>query len=154
MSGRYKESSGLRKIVWANHDSSTASFNLLETASTTQSYTANFETNPFEVPAGNHINLLRRGGHHPMLAYLVTERTKFGGDSNPTVQHLLDEISGSYDTPTASDPPFVTQPSTVTMTWWPVQEVCRRVKMKVTTQATGQFELQNVGFVFQSEAGA
>jgi hypothetical protein len=107
------------------------------------------------VPAGNHINEMRKPAHHPMLSYLLLERTKFSGDTEPTVAYRLDEINGAFTNVVAVDPPFIAQRTSYRHNWYPIQQVCQRVQMKITmANESKKFEVQNIGFVFQPEAGA
>lgn len=106
------------------------------------------------IPAGNHINELRKWALSPILSYFILERTKFGGDTDPTVTYRLDEFSGSATTATGYDPPYLAQHSSYYEKWYPVQVVCKRAQLIITGTGGQQLELQNIGFVFQPEAGA
>jgi hypothetical protein len=112
-------------------------------------------TNLIEVPAGNHLNMLRVPGHHPMLSYFILDRTKFAADTAVTVEYRLDEFSGASTAVTGVDPPYVIQSTSYNTLWYPIQKVCRRVQFTVFKAALNEnLEIQNLGFVFQSEAGA
>jgi hypothetical protein len=118
-------------------------------------YQAYFTTNLLDLPAGNHVNLLRQPGHHPMLSYVKLERTKFTSDNDPTVSYRLDEFSGDLTTATSYDPPFIAQRSSYKIHWFPVQVVCQRVQVKALVGAVNQaFEVQTLGLIFTPEAGA
>jgi hypothetical protein len=112
-------------------------------------------TNLVKVPAGNHLNALREPGHHPMLSYLVLDKTG-GYGTDVTVQYRAGEFSGAQTTVTATDVPYETQHTSYKTHWYPIQKIIQRVQMTINkTPATAEAtEIQNIGFVFQSEAGA
>ncbi len=158
--GRLKESDPNEYLVVLTWNGSSSSLCYLDLGIRTdapggQTYAPSFTTNLFTVPPGNHINQIRQPAHHPVVSYLVVERTKFANDTDPTISYRLDEFSGSFTTAALVDPPFITQSTSHRLHWCPIQKVCKRVQMKVSkTAADEQFEIQNVGFVFQSESGA
>jgi hypothetical protein len=118
-------------------------------------YTAEATTNLLDLPSGNHVNMLRQPGHHPMLSYLKVERTKFTGDTTPTVAYRLDEFSGALTTGTATPPPFMSQRASYNTLWYPVQVVSQRVQVKITSAAENKpFEIQTFAAVFSPESGA
>jgi len=82
------------------------------------------------------------------------ERTKFAGDTNPTVSVRLDEFSGTTTTLNPSNPPYITQRSSYNVHWYPVQKVCQRIQLLVSTTGSDRFELQTIGFIFQPGLGA
>lgn len=106
------------------------------------------------IPAGNHINELRKWALSPILSYFILERTKFVSDTDPTLAYRLDEFSGSTTSATGYDPPYLAQHSSYYEKWYPVQMVCKRAQLTITGTGGQQLELQNIGFVFQPEAGA
>lgn len=155
--GRLKESDPNDYLVVMTWDGTTSALAVLDLNIKTDlgtAYAASFTTNLFTVPPGNHINQVRQPAHHPMLSYLVVERTKFAGDTDPTIEYRLDEFSGPFNSAVLQEPPFITQPSSHSLHWCPVQKVCKRVQLKVSKTAVDEsFEIQNLGFVFMSEAG-
>ncbi len=158
-----RETDVKRQFVAALHEGS--SFNVTEwdevsntdrlpvTAANT--FAVDFQTNPFRVSAGNHLNVLREPAHHSVLAFLQVERKAFSGDADPTVAYRLDEISGSFTNVTGVDPPYVAQTTTIINKWFPVQLTCRRAALSVTKAAEDKsFEIQGLSFIFQPEAGS
>jgi hypothetical protein len=157
-SGLYRENDANTYLIAAIQNGSTTATTVLheneyKNHSTTFSGFATISAQA--VPAGNHINDLRKRAHNPMLSYLVLERTKFDSDTEPTVSYRLDEITGAFTNVTAQPPPYLAQATTYRINWYPIQEVCQRVYMKLTLNNEERaFEAQNLGFVFQPEAGA
>jgi len=124
-------------------------------ASTPVSFALNGETNLFRVKQGNHVHTLRVPAAYPVLAGLLTERTKFASDTVPTIEFRLDEFSGSFTTATeAPTPPYLVQRTSYNIGWYPVQKMAQRVSMKISKTALAEkFELQSLGFVWNPEAG-
>jgi hypothetical protein len=90
-----------------------------------------------------------------MLSYLITERTRFIGDQEPSILYRLDEFSGALTTATPQDPLYVPQHTSWSLKWYPIQQVTQRVQMKIMQNPSAySFEMQNIGFVFQPTAGA
>jgi hypothetical protein len=145
--GLMKDVSGVWKVATLNPD--------VNIDGTSSPFAAYFTTSLLDLPAGNHVNLLRQPGHHPMLSYLKLERTKFSSDTDPTVTYRLDEFSGDLTTATSTDPPFLTQRTSYKIHWYPIQQVCQRVQVKATVGSVDQkFEVQTLGLIFTPEAGA
>lgn len=155
--GRLSESDPRKHFIAINWNGSTGKLAVLDTDTATDAgtgYTPAFTTNLFTVPAGNHINELRKHGHFPVISYLLTERTKFTSDHDPAVTYRLDEFSGSTTAAVSTDPPFGSQRASHTDAWYPIQQACQRVQLALTGTSGERLEVQNVGFVFMSEAGA
>lgn len=160
VSGRLDESNTKKKLVIATTDGSAAKVGVLDPDAETDqiaggdvNFALDFTTNLFTVPAGNHVNLLRRPAHVGSLAYLILERTKFGGDTDPTVEFRLDDFAGSFTAAMGVDPPQRDQSTSFIQKWYPIQEATHRVQMKVSkTSSAEKFELQTIGFVFQPDA--
>jgi hypothetical protein len=108
-----------------------------------------------KVPAGNHLNALREPAHHPMLSYMIVEKTG-GYSTDVTVQYRLNEFSGSQTTVAATDSPFQVQSTSYKTHWYPIQKVMHRAQLTISKSpvAADSTEIQNIGFVFQPEAGA
>ncbi len=157
VSGRYRETDNNKKLVFFSAYTGTFYLAFLDTAVSTDlggSYVVDGTFNLFAVPAGNHINERRKWAATPQIAYLVTERTKFASDTEPTVEYRLDEFSGTMTTGVAKDPPFSTQHSSYIVKYYPIEKAVQRVQLKFSKTAVNEnFELQNIGFVFQPEAG-
>ncbi len=161
--GQYKETDTQKKLVFltwnAQAGTPVGSLALLDTTIRTDApaaaaYVCDATINLVGVPAGNHINALRKWAATPMISYLVTERTKFASDTEPTVEYRLDEFSGTLTTGTAFAPPFSAQHSSYYVIYYPINKAVQRVQVKLSKTAVNQFfELQNVGFVFDPEAG-
>jgi len=156
--GRLRENDARNHLVCTTWDLATARLCVLDFdafSNLDQAYAPTFTTNLFMVPSGNHINALRQPAHHPMLSFLMTERTKFTGDIDPVLQYRLDEFSGTIYTGTPKDPPFIKQRDSYNVKWYPVQQVVQRAQIKISkAYVTEKFEIQTLGFVFQSEAGS
>jgi hypothetical protein len=126
------------------------------------SVTGTATTSLLDLPAGNHVNLLRQPGHHPMLSYIKLEHLEGAAETlpytaagEPTLQYRLDEVSGSWTTGTSYAPPFMSQRSSYKTRWYPIQQVVQRVQIKVTyTGTTGLGDIQTLGLIFTPEAGA
>jgi hypothetical protein len=110
-------------------------------------------TSLMDIPAGNHVNLLRQPGHHPMLSFLKLEHTATG--AVPTVEYRLDEFAGAWTAGTAENPPFIAQRSSYKTWWYPIQQVVQRVQMKISFPPSNTFDdIQTLGAVFTPESGA
>ena len=161
MSGKIDESTSKNILMVATDDATGPRIGLFdedqqadELATGDAGFAIQATTNTFEIPAGNHVNLLRVGGHHPEVAYLQTTRTKFSSDTDVTVKYRLNEISGSLTTVTKTDPPYQAASTTIDIGWYPIKKVGQRVSMDLSkTLDTEKFELQEIGFVWQPEAG-
>jgi hypothetical protein len=157
-SGRVFENDQNTYLVVATWDGTTGAVATLDLTSFSDlgvAYDFDCTTNLFNIPAGNHVNQINRPAEHPMLSYLLTERTKFTGDTDPTVSYRLDEFSGALTTVGAQDPLYVPQHTSWNLNWYPIQQVTQRVQMKIAmTSNAHSFELQNIGFIFQPTAGA
>jgi len=155
--GRLRESDQNEYLVCLTWDGETSRLAVLDFDSRTDlgvPYTWDITTNLFTVPAGNHINALRQPAHRPMVAYITTERTKFAGDNEPAVSYRLDEFAGGMTAGIAQDPPFSEQHESYIEKWYPLAEVAHRVQVRISGAADGRkVEIQNIGLVFQSEAG-
>jgi hypothetical protein len=163
VAGQYKESDTQKKLVFftwnAQAETPIGYLALLDTAICTDSpsataYVVDATINLVGVPAGNHINMLRKWAATPMISYLVVERTKFASDTEPTVEYRLDEFSGTLTTGTAFAPPFSAQHSSYYVMYYPINKAAQRVQVKLSKTAVNHFfEWQNLGFVFDPEAG-
>ena len=155
--GRFNKNDMRPYLLCATWNGSQSALGVLDPAATTDNgltYSVNITTNLFRVPAGGHLHQLSAPAYAPMLAYVVMERTKFAGDTNPTVSVRLDEFSGTTTTLTPSNPPYITQRSSYNVHWYPIQKVCQRIQLLVSTTGSDRFELQTIGFIFQPGLGA
>lgn len=154
--GRIRETDQQKHLIVATWNGTTAKISVLDTSYLSDvgtNFTPAFTTNLFTLPAGNHINELRRPAHVPLLAYLMVERTKFTSDTDPTVAYRLDEFSGSTTTVTATDPPYLTQHTSYKDHWYPIDLATERAQLSLTGTGGQALEIQNIAFAFQSEAG-
>lgn len=121
-------------------------------------------TNLFSLAAGwgAHTSLINAPAVTPHISYLVTERTKFSGDTDPTVSYRLDEFNIS---PFVDNPAFTTvapfgplyEPQHVSYSkeMYPIEQACHRVQLSITKPGVNEgFEYQNIGFIFNPSAGA
>jgi hypothetical protein len=155
--GRRTENIMNRELIVAHYDGTTSKLAVLDfdtLADVGTNFTPSAVINLATVPSGNHINELRKWAHAPMLSYFIIERTKIASDTDPTVAYRLDEFSGSTTAATAFDPPYEAQHTSYIEKWYPVQQVAKRVQISITGTGGQRIELQNIGFVYQSEAGA
>jgi hypothetical protein len=155
--GRYRSDDMRPYLLCATWDGAQSTLGILDPDATTDngaSYTVSITTNLFRVPAGNQLNTLNKPAYTPVLMYVMMERTKFVGDSNPTVSIRLDEFSGPATALTPSNPPYITQRSSYNVHWYPVQKVCQRIQLLVSKTGADRFEIQTLGFIFQPGLGA
>jgi hypothetical protein len=92
-----------------------------------------------------------------MVSYAIMERTKKTGDSDPVMKYRLDEFGSvsPFTTGTGYPPPYAVQHASYNALWYPIQLVGQRIQLSVTNpSAANELVIQNLGFVFQSEAGA
>jgi hypothetical protein len=157
-SGRFIENDQNTYLVVATWDGTTGGIATLDLGAFIDmgvGYEFDCTTNLFNIPAGNHVNQINRPAEHPMLSYLITERTRFTGDQEPSILYRLDEFSGALTTATPQDPLYVPQHTSWSLKWYPIQQVTQRVQMKIMQNPSAySFEMQNIGFVFQPTAGA
>jgi len=104
-----------------------------------------FTLNPLGVPAGYQLNEVNRPGRVFRISYVLLEKDPV---SNPTVQYLVNEISGSFKTATPTDPPYLYPTTTTKQVWYPIEELAYRVKLRVS--GSGPFALDSIGLVFRS----
>jgi len=152
--GRLRETDWNQYLVVLTWDGTTSYLTILDFAVQSDlgtAYTWDLTTNLFTVPSGNHVNAVRQPAVRPMVGYITTERTKFSGDSDPMVSYRLDEFSGAMTAVTGVDPLFSSQHASYVEKWYPIDKVAYRVQMKI--EGTGKADIQNIGFVFQPEAG-
>jgi hypothetical protein len=157
--GRVSESDNNKHLVVMTWDGATAKIGVLDPAffqdtTGTNQLTPSATTNLFAVPNGNHVNPLNNPVRVPIISYLITERTKFTSDTDPTVNMRLDEFSGAFTALTAFDPAYNIQRASFNTKWWPIEQAAQRVQLQVNKAAANEaFELQNLGFVFKPDAG-
>ena len=154
--GRLRETDPQKHLIVMTWDGTTSKLAVIDTTYLSDvgtNFTPSATINLTTVPAGNHINELRKWAHVPMLSYFIIERTKFASDTDPTVTYRLDEFSGSATSVTGQDPPYLAQHASYYEKWYPVQKVCKRAQLLVSGTGGQKFELQNIGFAFQSEGG-
>jgi len=155
--GRLRESVQQEYLIAMRYDGTNSALMYLDSAFVSDAgtnFTPSFTTNLFSLPSGNHINELRKPAHTPILAYFMLERTKFVSDTDPTVAYRIDEFSGATTSVTATDPPYLAQHTSYKDHWYPVGLACERAQLSVTGTGGQQFEIQNISFAFNSEAGA
>jgi hypothetical protein len=112
------------------------------------------QLNLFDIPAGNHINLMRKIAHTPQLNSIVIERTKFSADTDPTVKFRLDDFSGAWTTGVLNAPHVTPNAASYVAHWVSVNEMAKRAQVQITLADEDKgFELQNVGFAWEPQAG-
>jgi hypothetical protein len=120
--------------------------------------TPTIQTNLFGINAGwgGHESVINAPAVTPVISYMVTERTKFASDTDPTVSYRLDEFNTvAFTSVPAQGPLFEVQHTSYWQELYPIQQVCRRVQINITKPAVNEgFEYQNIGFVFDASAGA
>jgi hypothetical protein len=157
--GRVSESDSNKHLVVLTWDGSTAKLGVLDPAffqdtTGTNQLAPSATTNLFNVPNGNHVNPVNNPVRTPIIAYLLTERTKFTSDTDPTVNMRLDEFSGAFTALTAFAPTYRAQHTSFNTKWWPIEQAAQRVQLQVSKVAANEaFELQTLGFVFKPDAG-
>lgn len=157
--GRVSETDSNKHLVILTWDGATAKLGVLDPAffqdtTGTNQAAPSVTTNLFYVPNGNHVNPVNNPVRTPVISYLMTERTKFNSDTDPTVNMRLDEFSGAFTALTANDPTYRTQRTSFNTKWYPIEQAAQRVQLQVTKVAANEaFELQTVGFVFKPDAG-
>lgn len=115
------------------------------------------QTNLFSLAAGwgAHTSLINAPAVMPVVAYLVLERTKFGGDSDPGVSYRLDEFATVPFTSVAPfGPLFETQRTSYSWLFYPIEIAARRVQINIAPPTNTPSEMQNIGFIFNPTAGA
>ena len=161
-SGRVRESDQVRELVIATENATGARVGFLDFTSFTDQYNGGsseyaptLTTNLFPIPAGNHINALRRPGAKPKLKNLIVERTKFSSDTDPTVTIRIDEFTGAFSTPDGPNPPTPTaQHTSYSELWYDTNQLASRVQIKISKAANAeQFELQTLAFLWDATAG-
>lgn len=157
--GRISETDNNKHLVVMTWDGATAKIGVLDpaffqdTTGTNQS-APSATTNLFNVPNGNHVNPVNNPVRTPIISYLITERTKFNSDTDPTVNMRLDEFSGSFTALSAFDPTYRTQRTSFNTKWWPIEQAAQRVQLQINKAAANEaFELQTLGFIFKPDAG-
>jgi hypothetical protein len=115
-----------------------------------------FRTGLFQVPPGNHVNILRRPGLTPVINAFVTERTVFANEPDPTVVYYLNDL---WTTPLSTTPPNGParddQPKGYKTMVFPINTKGKRVALEVDKLgSTDLFELQNLTLIYNSDAGA
>jgi hypothetical protein len=112
-------------------------------------------SNLFEVAPGNHINYLRRPGVLPNIYAIVIERTKFTGDSDPTVTYFLSDLWTSPITPPVANGPARENPPLGYSTLiYDINDVGKRIAVKIDKSDTYLFELQNFSIIWDSDEGS
>lgn len=170
-SGRMNESSNQRRLLfflWNN----TVDSQLVRLDSTVRTGTddlpgaagtlmdMNFVTNLFQVPAGNHVNSLRRPGIVPGVYNFQVERTKFVNDENPRTYWFKDDLwtDPIATRPLPEDPARLEGPNKtkgyVTMVF-PVNQVAHRFAVQVVkNQSSDLFEVQGLSVVWVPDSGS
>jgi hypothetical protein len=105
---------------------------------------------------GSHVSTINAPAVTPIVSYMVTERTKFASDTDPTVSYRLDDFNTvAFTSVPAVGPLFETQRTSYWQELYPIQQACRRVQINITKPALSEgFEYQNIGFMFFPGAGA
>ena len=161
--GRLRDNDPLNYLVgWINYNGSwelgvldTKVYNDIDTHSP---ITPVIQTNLFGINAGwgGHLGTINAPAATPVVSYMVTERTKFSGDTDPTVSYRLDEFANvSFTSVPPVGPLFETQHTSYLHELYPIQQACRRVQINITKPSLSEgFEYQNIGFMFFPGAGA
>lgn len=118
------------------------------------SYTFSVDTALFMTPPGNHVNALRRPALYPNIEDFRLERTVFGSESDPTVSYFLDDLwTTPVSPPTPLGSPRAQDPKGYKTLIYQVNQIAKRIAIRITyTQTTG-FEIQNLAFVFEPDKG-
>jgi hypothetical protein len=161
--GRLRDNDPLNYLVgWINYNGNWT-LGVLDTTvyndlGTTNSITPVIQTNLFGLTSGwgAHVSMINAPAVTPVVSYMVTERTKFSGDTDPTVSYRLDEFNTvSFTSVPPSGPLFETQRTSYWQELFPIQQACRRVQLNITKPPVNEgFEYQNIGFMFMPTAGA
>jgi hypothetical protein len=167
VSGKIRETDSTRKLAALT---STTSANARLTTMTeatvqdqlpgaaTQNYAISARTNPLRNPLGNHVNMLRRGAMATVVHAALLTRAKFGGDTDPVVKYLLDEVNGTFTTVTGTDindPVRHRIPANYVEKWFHINEAAARVSLDISKTASAEdFKAQTLDVVFEPEAGA
>jgi hypothetical protein len=154
--GRLRETDQQKHLIVTTWDGTTAKLAVLDTEFVTDAgdafypfFTANLVT----IPAGNHINELRKWAHAPMLSYFVVEYKTFAPNTDIEVWYRLDEFAGGSTQVSGDAPPFTAQHASYSEKWYAIQQVAKRVQISITLAENQKTEIQNIAFAFQPEAG-
>ncbi len=115
-----------------------------------------FNTGLFQVPPGDHVNMLRRPGLTPILWGFIAERTVFGNEPDPTAFYFLND---TWTTPLPPAPPHGPArddpPKGYKTLIYSIATKGRRVAFQLNKLGSvDRFELQNLALVFNSDSGA
>jgi hypothetical protein len=167
-STRISELSGQRRLVFFTYDpaSTDGRFSRLDPtgrvsaddtwAGDGQPYSTVFVTNLFTIPAGNHVNLLRKPELTPCVYSFRAERTVIGSEDDPQLFFFLDDLWTDPITPFPMEdvsrrPPSKGYKSMV----WPVNQVGYRVALQMQiANSVDPMEIQSLVIVWNPEAGA
>lgn len=113
----------------------------------------NAETQQVQVPAGNHVNALRRGAITPSLEYFVYDRTLFAGDSDPFHYYYVDDF-WTDPIPANVAPPWRKYSKGYKTIVLPIKTSGQHFAFKIQKiQSTDLFECQNITIVFGPDLG-
>lgn len=165
-SNRTSETSSQRFIVFYVYEtgSDTGLYAYLDTASATvedtlpsgvSGYVMSALTHLMQVPAGNHVNELRRPGLNPTVYSIRYNRSLYVSDDDPVVNYYLDDfwsdpLEGFGTNPARRN--FSKAYKTVEI---PVNLVCQRIALNFSKPASDQFfQLQNFAIIWNPDSGA
>lgn len=114
-----------------------------------------FTTNPFQIPPGNHVNVLRRPGLTPNIYSVWVNKNNAPGD-NISVSYYLDDLYTEPIAPTLEESPARREQSKGYVTKvWPINKVGNRIAIEVRQPKTTEpMILYSLGITFAPESGA
>lgn len=167
VSGRINEGTGQRRLVWFVYNQSTDSGQLVRLDPTERTATDWFngaETNYnfyvdlwlMTVPAGNHVNELRKGGITPTVYAVMVERTLFANDQDPLMYYYQDDFwSDPIPFPTIEDPPRRERSLNYKTMVMPIHQAVQRFGMRFSkVNSSDLFEVHSINVIWNPDAGA
>jgi hypothetical protein len=161
--GRLRDNDPLNYLVgWINYNGNWQ-LGVLDTTvyndiGTINPITPTIQTNLFGIATGwgSHLSIINAPAVTAVISYMVTERTKFTSDTDPTVSYRLDDFNTvAFTSVPPVGPLFETQRTSYWQELYPIQQACRRVQINITKPPVNEgFEVQNIGFMFFPGAGA
>ena len=165
-SGRITDTSTSRALVFANmngtypflatYDTTGAAGTDTKADGTTlQTYDCVMITALFGLPAGNHINALRKPDVVPKVSFAQIDRTAYTGDKDPEVFCYKDDAwTDPLPLPPGELPDFRVQSKGYVTYKYNVGDACQRIAFKIQKMdSPDRFELQNIFIAFATTLG-
>lgn len=166
-SGRISDTATQRSLIFANvsgadtflatFDSTGASaVDTYPDGTTFQTYDCVMISALFGLPAGNHINALRKPDVVPKVSFIQVDRTSYPFDKDPDLYWYRDDIwTDPLPLPPGELPDFRVQSKGFVTYKYNVSDVAQHVAFKIEKlDSPDRFELQNIFIAFVSTLGS